>query len=264
MESYFRYWIAEKSNAHPPKTHYHPDFEVYYLTDGCCRYFIGSKTYRLNAGDLVVIPPGVIHKVIYESKTHSRLLFNCTTDYIPNSVMNMIDKITYFSQTTDTSRQVAAIYKRISDAVTQPDCFQEDTIRCNTMQLFLLMAKATAGKESISVSSPFIEKAVSHIHTNYMYRLTLSDTAKLCAVSPEHLSRVFKKETGFGFNEYLNLYRLKKAESILKSGQIKSISEIAFLCGFGDSNHFSKSYKNMFGVAPSQVYKQAKQESAYD
>lgn len=263
MQSYFRYWIAEKSIAHPPKTHYHPDYEVYYLTGGCCRYFIGNKTYRLNTGDLVVIPPGIIHKVIYESETHSRRLFNCTADYIPNSVLDVIDQIMHFSPTADISRQVAAIYRRISEAVSHPDRFQEDTIRCNTMQLFLLMAKTASDASIAPTSSPFIEQAVTYIHTNYMYRLTLSDTAKHCAVSPEHLSRVFKKETGFGFSEYLNLYRLKKAESLLTGGQIKSISQVALLCGFNDSNYFSVSYKKMYGVAPSQVYMQSKQETEH-
>ena len=264
MQSYFNYWFAEKIIAHPPKTHYHPDFEVYYLTEGCCRYFIGNKTYRLNTGDLVVIPPGVIHKVIYETETHSRFLFNCTADYLPNSVLNLIDNFTFFSQTADTSRQVSAIYRRLTDAVNQQDCFREDTIRCIVMALFLLMAKATANADIKPVNSSFIEQAISYIHSNYMYRLTLSDTARHCAVSSEHLSRIFKRETGFGFNEYLNLYRLKKAESLLKSGHAKNISQVALLCGFNDSNYFSVSYKKAYGIAPSQVYKQTEQEPTYD
>lgn len=264
MQSYFNYWIAEKSTAHPPKTHYHPDYEVYYLTDGCCRYFIGNKTYRLNTGDLVVIPPGVIHKVIYETETHSRFLFNCTADYVPDSVVNRIDNITYFSPTADTSRQVSAIYRRLADVVSQHDCFRDDSIRCYVMQLLLLMAKTAANAVTKPVSSSFIEKAIGYIHENYMYRLTLSDTAEHCAVSSEHLSRVFKRETGFGFNEYLNLYRLKKAEALLKSGQTKNISQVALLCGFNDSNYFSASYKKAYGIAPSQVYKQIAQEPAYN
>ena len=41
-------------------------FSIYFLTDGSCRYFIDNKTYSLSCGDFVVIPPGIIHKVIYE------------------------------------------------------------------------------------------------------------------------------------------------------------------------------------------------------
>ena len=114
-----------------------------------------------------------------------------------------------------------------------------------------------------SVSSAFIEQAVAYIRANYPDRITLPDVAGHCAVSPEHLSRIFKKETGFGFNEYLNLYRLKKAETLLKSGQVHSISQIALLCGFNDSNYFSGAYKKMFGIPPSQVRKTSAKELDY-
>jgi len=263
LDSYLTFCVADNETAYPPRVHYHPDYEVYYLTDGVCRYFIHNKTYRLTAGDIVVIPPGLIHKVIYESESHSRMLFNCTADYIPPSVLKVIDRLVYFSQTADTTKPIASAYKRIREAYSRPDEFWEDTLRCSISQLFLLMAKASADHVAQSTGSPFVETAVGYIRSHYMYRLTLSETAKHCAVSPEHLSRVFKKETGFGFNEYLNLYRLKKAESIFKSDQSKSVSQVAFLCGFNDSNYFSNAYKKMYGISPSHAKKQFEQEADY-
>lgn len=263
MNSYFTFQVADNETAYPPRVHYHPDYEVYYLTDGVCRYFIHNKTYRLTAGDIVVIPPGLIHKVIYESESHSRMLFNCTADYIPPSVRNVIHRLTYFSQRADTANRIDSLYRRIREAYSRPDEFWEDSLRCSAAQLFLLMARASADQTARPIGSPFVENAIDYIRANYMYRLTLSETAKHCAVSPEHLSRVFKKETGFGFNEYLNLYRLKKAESILKSGQGKTIAQVAAACGFNDSNYFSNTYKKMYGISPSKVHQQTEQEAAY-
>lgn len=263
MDSSFVFHVAEKEPAYCPNVHYHSDYEVYYLTEGRCRYFIHDKTYSLTAGDLVVIPPGAIHKVIYETPIHSRLLFNCTADYIPKSVLPVLDRITYFQQTPDTARQIASIYAKMKEADSLPDIFFDDTMRCCTMQLLLLMAKVSVNATPLSVSSAFIEQAVAYIRANYPDRITLPDVAGHCAVSPEHLSRIFKKETGFGFNEYLNLYRLKKAETLLKSGQVHSISQIALLCGFNDSNYFSGAYKKMFGIPPSQVRKTSAKELDY-
>ncbi len=263
MDSYFQFQIADKEPAYSPRIHYHPDYEVYYLTEGKCRYFIHDKTYSMTAGDLVVIPPGSIHKVIYETPSHSRILFNCTADYLPPSVLPYLGKITHFPENADTAKQITVLYRRLREAVYRPDTFSEDTIRCCVMQLFLLIAKASVHTRPLPTSSPFVEQAVAYIRANYMDRFTLTDTARHCAVSPEHLSRVFKKETGFGFNEYLNLYRLKKAESLLKSGQIHSVSQVALLCGFSDSNYFSGAYKKMYGISPSQVKKQSEQEAHY-
>ena len=81
--------------------------------------------------------------------------------------------------------------------------------------------------------------------------LTQQAVAERCFVSREHLSRIFKKETGFGFNEYLNLYRLKKANAILTKNPKSRVSRVSARCGFNDSNYFSKQYKKIYGVAPS-------------
>lgn len=264
MNSHFTFYIADREPAYTPQTHYHPDYEVYYLTEGRCRYFIHNKTYSLTAGDIVVIPPGLIHKVIYETPSHSRLLINCTEDYVPKTVLPVIERIAYFSQTPDTARQTASIYAKLREAVIHPDAFAQDTIRCCAMQLFLLMAKTASQSKPLATNSPFIEQAVAFIRVNYMDRFTLTDVAKYCAVSPEHLSRVFKKETGFGFNEYLNLYRLRKADALLKSGHVQSICQIATLCGFKDSNYFSGAYKKLFGIPPSHVRKMQQTEKAHD
>lgn len=263
MDSYFHFEIAENKPAYSPHIHYHPDFEIYYLTEGRCRYFIHDKTYSMTAGDLVVIFPGMIHKVIYETPTHSRILINCTQDYIPPSVIPFRERITHFPENADTSKPIADLYRRLSETVANPDPFSQDTIRCCAMQLFLLITKVSAHTKPLASSSPFVEQAIAYIRANYMDRFTLTDTARHCAVSPEHLSRVFKKETGFGFNEYLNLYRLKKAESLLKSGHVQSVSQAALLCGFSDSNYFSGVYKKTYGISPSQVKKQFEQEDSY-
>ena len=263
LSSYFELQIAQRESAHPPRVHYHPDYEVYYLTEGRCRYFIHDTTYSMTAGDLVVIPPGTIHKVIYETPIHSRILFNCTQDFIPPSVLKAINKITYYPNRMDTDKQISVLYRKIRESTAISDSFSEDTIRCCAMALFLLMAKTSDTAALLPAGSSFVAQAVAFIRANYAEHLTLSIAARHCAVSPEHLSRVFKKETGFGFNEYLNLYRLKKAEALLKSGQNTSISQVALLCGFNDSNYFSGIYKKTYGISPSQTKKNASKEADY-
>lgn len=263
MDSYFELKVADKECVLPPWEHYHADYEVYYLTEGRCRYFIHDKTYAMTAGDIVVIPPGKIHKVMYETPVHSRILFNCTQEYIPPSVIPFLAQIVYFPNNSDTAKPIGRVYQTLREAVFHPDDFSNDTIRCGVMQLLLLITKASFHNKPLSVSNPIVEQAVTFIRNRYGGAIGLTDTAQHCAVSPEHLSRVFKKETGFGFNEYLNLYRLQKAESLLKSGQARSISRLAIECGFSDSNYFSKMYKATYGVSPSQTKKQFEQEHRY-
>ena len=75
----------------------------------------------------------------------------------------------------------------------------------------------------------------------------------MLSVSEEHLSRTFKKEITFGFSEYITLIRLQKAEHMLKNEPSRAITEVAYACGFNDSNYFSYKFKKAYGLTPSEV-----------
>lgn len=235
--------------------HSHPVYEIFYLKSGQCHHLTEDKVYPLTSGDVAIFPPGIVHRCIYSTPTHSRSLFYCTADYIPSLVLPFFDHAILYSPSADDAPQIDAIFATLKEASDNPDPFADDIIRCCVTMLFLLIAKASARAESPSFPTPFVEQAVTYIQENYMNRISLTDAAAHSMISPEHLSRVFKKETGMGFNEYLNQYRLKKAETLLKSGQVKRVSEVALLCGFSESNYFSHVYKKMFGVSPSHIRK---------
>jgi transcriptional regulator GlxA family with amidase domain len=86
-----------------------------------------------------------------------------------------------------------------------------------------------------------------------MNEITLPMLAAMHGVTPGHLSRTFKRETGYGISEYLTLVRLRKAEFMLKNEPGKSVNEVAFACGFNDSNYFSFKFKKAYGVPPLKV-----------
>ncbi|MPM99720.1 Arabinose operon regulatory protein [bioreactor metagenome] len=70
-------------------------------------------------------------------------------------------------------------------------------------------------------------------------------------MSPEYFSRLFKEEVGENFITYLTLYRMKKAEYLIKNTDMK-ISQISNEVGYSNSGYFSKSYKKYKGVSPDE------------
>ncbi len=232
--------------------HYHNLFELYYLESGRCSYFIEDKIYEMLPRDIVLIPAGIIHNAVYPPEPHTRMLINCSNDYIPKGIS--FDNLRFY-RCRDTVKQIYTLLKQIEKEYLQCDKFSDTLLRCYTNELFILIARSNVPESRLHAKNSFIEEVIKFIQTNFRRDISLTEIADEFAVSPEHLSRCFKKQTGFGLNEYINLIRLREAEFLLKNETSKSILEIAFLCGFNDSNYFSLKFRKTYGVTPSDFRK---------
>ena len=104
--------------------------------------------------------------------------------------------------------------------------------------------------------SIYTTETVAYIKEKYSENIKLSELARQLSVSPEHLSRIFKRDTGLGISEYLSIVRLQKSQLLLRSTAL-SVAEIAESCDFYDSNYFSKKFKEAYGISPLRFRKQA-------
>jgi len=105
--------------------------------------------------------------------------------------------------------------------------------------------------------SSLILKAREYIDKNFSNEITLEDVAKEVNISPHYFSRLYKEETGENFIEYLTSVRINKAKELIETGGY-SIKEICYMTGYGDPNYFSRIFKKVMGVTPSE-YKEAMQ-----
>ena len=234
--------------------HYHSLFELYYMEKGSCNYFIDNKSYKIEAGDLVLIPGGIVHKTQYENIEYSRLLINCSKYYIPSSVFKVLPELLYVYNNPDIQEEIKDIFLAIQNDYEAPDSFSQESIKTLIHSLFILLARNPNKKSQAATKNEYIEKAIEYIQNNFAKKITLPLVSGICAVSPEHMSRSFKKETGFGFLEYVTIIRLKHAESLLKNTSL-SVTEIAEKCGFEDSNYFSAVFKKYYGIPPKKLKK---------
>ena len=253
---YFSHVIeTEKRKSYKLESHYHNLFEIYLIESGSCNYFIDNKSYKLEVGDIVLIPEGTIHNTEYIDTVHSRILINCSRKYIPSSITEHLPKLQYLYRNPKIKNEVSELLKKIEQEYINSDSLSEDILRCYTHAFFYLLIRNIETQAEVDSKNKYIETAVTLLQQNFKNDITLTQIAKECSLSPEHLSRMFKKETGFGFCEYLNLLRLQKAEALLKQSEGLSISQIACKCGFNDSNYFSVKFKEMYGISPKKVQK---------
>lgn len=238
---------------HESVQHYHHAFEIYYLKDGECNYFIDNHLYNIKAGDLILIPEGTIHKTNYCGTTHTRLLINCSYDYIPQVVIERLATINYLYRNNKIQAELDAVFSKIEAECSNPDVLSSEILKCYTAELFFLIMRNENSYENDRDERNLVEQVLDYVRDNYMNDVKLSIVAKHFSVSAEHLSRLFKKETGFGFSEYLTVVRLQKAEYMLRNEPGRAISEVAYACGFNDGNYFSYKFKAVYGVSPTKI-----------
>lgn len=85
-----------------------------------------------------------------------------------------------------------------------------------------------------------------HLHE----KTSLEEISSRCLVSPDCLSRSFKKEVGCSIGEYIRKRKLLEAKELLLSG--KSILETAYLLAFCSESHFIRRFREEFGETPKQ------------
>ncbi len=234
--------------------HYHELFEIYYLKEGHCRYFIDNRVFEVEKGDVVLIPESVIHKTNYDGEEHTRLLLNVARSYIPSEALLRLPKLSYLYRNAEALPEIDLLFARMEEEVKRSDELSREAIRALVALLFCTMLRHENGFAAAKESgSELIESCVKYVRENYMHAISLSEAARIHSVSPEHLSRSFKRETGIGFNEFIGLVRLRRAELMLRNESGRSIAEIAYACGFNDSNYFSDKFKKLYGVTPSEL-----------
>lgn len=95
-----------------------------------------------------------------------------------------------------------------------------------------------------------VNRAVDHIVAHLDRPLRLHEVARVSAISPFHFHRVFQAVIGETPAEFSKRLRLEKALRLMAFSGRRSLTAIAFECGFQSSSDFSRSFKKHFGSAP--------------
>lgn len=99
-------------------------------------------------------------------------------------------------------------------------------------------------------------ETINYINRHYCENISLNDTAEAVGLSPQYLSSLFKKETGIGFNDYLNNVRIEKAKALIDEGRNK-VKDIYNIVGFNNYSYFFKVFKDTTGFTPLEYSKKS-------
>lgn len=161
--------------------------------------------------------------------------YNVDSELVYNSSDYFINKISRIKSAADANR----LLKNIMDAA------------------FELMAN----KKPKRKYPPKIEAAMRFVSQRLYSQLALKDVADYMKMTPQHLTTLFKKETGQSLYEYILDKKIEEAKSILKY-TANPVTIIADALGFNSVGHFSNAFKAKTGLTPSKF--RTEEISAYE
>ncbi|MDD3337977.1 MAG: response regulator [Lachnospiraceae bacterium] len=123
------------------------------------------------------------------------------------------------------------------------------------LQKLLVVCRNIANKRQ-EAAVDTIQTAKAYIRQNFARDICLDEVSEQVQISPYYFSKLFKKETGTNFIEYLTGVRMEKAKELLKGTQM-SMKEISQAAGYSNPNYFSHTFKKNVGISPSE-YKEGK------
>ena len=109
-------------------------------------------------------------------------------------------------------------------------------------------------KGHYSGRSQIIKLAVGYIHENYKEKISLKTIAEKLHTNSSYLSMLFKQETRVTVTDYISQIRIEKSCELLSETTL-SFSDIAARTGFEDQSYFSKVFKKIHGVTPTEYRK---------
>ena len=101
-----------------------------------------------------------------------------------------------------------------------------------------------------------VENVKAYINENIRAKLSLNEVADTFFISSGYLSQLFKKHGDMGFNEYVTYQKIAEAKRLLSDGT-KKVYEVADLLGFESAFYFSKVFKKVEGISPTEYQNQS-------
>ena len=96
-----------------------------------------------------------------------------------------------------------------------------------------------------------MEKSIVYLNENYNKDISLAVISNYASLNYSYFSQLFKEYTGENFINYLRRLRIEKAKKLLSDGEYR-INEVSKMVGYVDSKQFTKIFRKLTGVSPSE------------
>ncbi len=242
------------------RAHRHAEVEVNLVVRGTASYLLGERRYELTQGTLTWLFPGQDHVLVDESADHELwwavfrppLVARIATTRRARLLLEE-DPVGQFSRRLDSVPVVrlGSLFREMDDAESLDD------VLFNAGLQYLLIFAWRAFLDSDDV----VEGTDLHPAVETVARLLRADPsagdlaslARAASLSPSHLSRLFKAQTGVSISRFRNQQRLQRFQLLYGHGRRTTALAAALEAGFGSYAQLHRVFRELTGRSPSAL-----------
>lgn len=238
--------------------HYHLDCHIALVTEGVMRQSFHGESLALTRGAIQLMPAGEVHDGIAEADAPYTLqTFRLSTALLNGLGEEITGKHCFPSQTAAVVRdaqladQLLQIHTGLQRA--QSDALMSDTLVLTLLEsLFARLKQPPPQPVDGALTQAQLVRVRDFMEAQLCEKIVLEDLAQLVDLDRFRFLKHFKRATGMTPHAWLLRLRLEKAQALIRQHRTLSVTDVAHAVGFFDQSHFSRAFRNAYGVSPSR------------
>lgn len=235
-------------------------YTIYVILNGTVNFFSEGANFEISAGEAVIINPYTPYSTLSDKKGRLALTLHLSQSLFErySDKLHMPMFLMRLGEESEDISHICAITARLMLIGINNDTISRARFEGYLHLIVALMLEKFVHKDmpnmkfSEKINGLFTyEKMMLYIDNNYYSDISLEDVAKIGNYNPNYVSQLFKFKVGMNFHEYITRIRLLNAIADL-NGTDKSMTEISLDNGFTSGKTFSRNFKKMYGMTPSE------------
>ena len=233
----------------------HPMMELTYVDQGALHSVVEGQDILLKQGELVIYGANQWHMQYADIGVAPRFV-TLTFDLVQGDLNHLLKRKLTASQ------QVVTLLQKMLQEQEKMDAYSNDVIlaRMNLLLLYLLRAEMSPRVSKLQTSNAvhseneIIRQAQQYISTHIREKLSVPLVARQVDVSPSYLTALFHKNLQISPGEYIRRTKLQESKQMIRENNL-NFTEIAAALQYSTVHHFSRQFKEKFGITPTEYAK---------
>ncbi len=254
VERLYTFFYQEKERGFVFAGESHPALELTYVDQGSLHSVADGQDLLLEQGDMVLYGPGQWHMQYSDIGVAPR--FVTVSFDISGADLSGLTNRKFQSP-----QRAATILKQMLQEQDRMDDYSNDMILCLLNLLLLTLQREAGGpterlktSHALHTENEIIRKAQQYISAHVREKLSVPMVAKNVDVSPSYLTALFHKNLQISPGEYIRRVKLQESKQMIRENNM-NFTEIAAALQYSTVHHFSRQFKEKFGITPTEYAK---------